>query len=282
MTPENWIICNDELFDKLKLKISDSNIVNCVDNIMELIYIISKQVINIEDLDRDVLEFYSTYISNYDEGNYRDNSNVREFIKLCNAELFCHFTKILKIINEKKNKKVFTIEGEKTIEFGNEYIPLKMKSKIEEDITKIKGTIYSKEFYNGKFKNGEYKYSGILDIRRIDIFTYFLNIIYTNKANRNIRINDIKLETYVESKWVETELSNVIGNIFNNIWSLLRQNKITIEETIHTEDYNLEAYRERKEMGYKIEENKHYRNILCGYILGDYSYELHKNSEISN
>ena len=279
--PENWIICNDELFDKLKLKISDTNIVNCVDNIMELIYIISKRVISIEDLDKDLLEFYSSYISNYDEGNYRDNSNVREFIKLCNAELFCHFTKILKIINEKKNKKIAKLESEKINVFSKEELPLKMKNKLEEDITKILGIIYSKDFYNSKFKTGEYNYSGIIDIRRIDIFTYFLNTIYNNKENRNIIIKEDKLYINTEDGWVETEMNIILGNIFSNIWSLLRQNKVCIEETIHTEDYNEESYKDKVSMGYKIEDDKHYIGILREYIREEYTYPEHvKNKKV--
>ena len=273
--PENWIICKDDLFNKLQLKVDNNNIVNCMDNIIYLIYTIAKQVTQYDELDKELILFYKTFISKYERGEYKDNANVKGFIKLCNEELFKHFTKIMNTINERKTRKTRTIETVELTAFGKEELPMKMKNKINEDITKILETIYSKDFYNKEFNNEGYKYSGILDIRRIDIFTYFLNTIYSNNSNRNMRFINNKIEIYNGENWIESEMNKIVGNTFNNIWSLLRINKVNIDETIHTEDYNEESYKDKVSMGYKIEENKHYGKILLGYIKGEYTYPEH-------
>jgi hypothetical protein len=275
--PKNWIICKDDLFNELKLKIdNNNNIVNCVDNILHLIYSIAIQVINYEELDNELIEFYKTFIKKYEREEYKDNKNVEQFIKLCNEELFKHFSKILNIINDRKNN-IKKIEI-KINNFGEEDITFIKRTILTNELLNIIEKKYSSEFYSNKFKIDNYNYTGVIDLKMIDIFTYFLNLLYTNESylsNNTIKYNEDKYYIYINNTWVKIEIKELINQIFSKIHIILKINKINLELNMHTEDYIEESYTEKYNKHYQIGDSKYYKKIIKQYYINNKSFDNH-------
>jgi len=275
MIPENWIICNDDLFNQLQLKIDKDNIVNCIDNLLYLIYKIAKQVVNYKELDRKLILFYKIFIGKYENDEYKDNENVKKFIKLCNEELFKHFSKILKIINERKNN-TKKIEEVKINEFGKEDIEFIKKNTLNIELNNIIDKKYLSDFYKNKFKINDFNYTGIIDLKMIDIFTYFLELIYnTQENNKTIKYDNNQFFIYSEDQWKEIEIKELIINIFSKIWLILKIYKINLTENDHMEDYIEDTYKEKITYGYQIGENKYYKKILIQYFINSKSFDNH-------
>jgi len=280
--PANWIICKDDLFNDLKLKIDNSNIVSCMDNILYLIYTIANQVIKYNDLDNDLIDFYNTFIEKYDNGEYKENENVKQFIKLCNEELFKHFSKILNIISDRKNN---VKQIEITINnLGDEDITFIKKNILYTELLNVIEKKYSKDFYSNKFKVNEYKYTGIMDLKMIDIFTYFLKLIYNNEnyiCNQTIKYKEDKFYIYKNNDWNEIKINELINQIFSKIHIILKIYKINLPENMHSENYIESLYKERYNDYCKIGDNKYYKKILKEYYINDKSFDDHELNIIS-
>jgi len=276
--PENWIICKDDLFNKLHLKIDEENIVNCVDNMLYLIYNIAKQVINYNNLEIDLINFYKTFINKYEQEEYKDNTKVRDFIKLCNEELFKHFSKILNIISDRKNNiKVIEL---KINNFGDENISFIKKNILTNELINIIEKKYSTDFYTKKFKVNNYNYTSIIDIKKIDVFVYFLNLIYNNTnypSNKTIKYQDDKFLINNNSNWEEIKINELIQKIFSKIHIIIKINKINYESN-YLEDYDEETYKQKIIYGYKIGEDKHYQNILKEYYKNNKCFYNHNDN----
>jgi len=283
--PENWIICKDDLFDKLKLKIDKNNIVNCIDNILHLIYSIAKQVIDIKNLDNGLIKFYKTFIDKYENGEYKDNENVKHFIKLCNEELFKHFSKILNIISDKKNN-IIKIDKEdiKLNNFGEEDIRFIKKSVIDMELNSILEKQYPEKVYNNSCIVNEFRYYGIMDVKMIDMFIYFLRIIYNNDeqmCNKTIQYKEDKFYIYRNGGWVVIKSKDLVNQIFTKIHLILKLNKIKLIEGVYTEDYVIETFKEKYTIHYTIGDVKKYSKILIEYFKDNNAFVDHEKHIIS-
>ena len=278
--PENWIICKDDLFNELHLKLDKDNVVNCVDNMLYLIYNIAKQVINYNNLEKDLINFYKTFINKYEQNEYKDNTKVRDFIKLCNEELFKHFSKILNIINHRKNNiKIIEL---KINNFGNEDISFIKKNILTNELINIIEKKYLMDFYTKNFKVNNYKYTSIIDIKKIDVFIYFLNLIYNNPiypSNKTIKYQDDKFLINKNGDWVEIKINELIQQIFSKIHTIIKINKMNYESN-YLEDYDEETYKQKIIYGYKIGEDKNYQNILKEYYKNDKCFDNHGDNVI--
>jgi len=275
--PENWIICKDDLFDKLKLKIDKDNVINCMDNILYLIYSIAKQVINYNELDKELIEFYKTFIEKYENEEYKDNKNVKKFIKLCNEELFKHFSKILNIISERKNN-IKKLEI-KINNFGDEDITFIKRNILYTELINVLDKKYSKDYYSRKFKVNEYKYTGIIDLKMIDMFIYFLKLLYKNEnylSNQTIKYENKDFYIYKNEEWVEIKVNELINQIFSKIHIILKVYKINLPENMHSENYIEELYKERYNDYCKIGDSKYYKKIIKEYYINDKSFDDHE------
>jgi len=279
--PDNWIICKDDLFEKLKLKIDKDNIVNCVDNILHLIYSIAIQVIKYDGLNKGLIEFYKTFIMKYEREEYKDNDNVKDFIKLCNEELFKHFSSILSIINERKNN-IKRIDMCTVLNnFGEEDITFIKKNTLNIELINVLEKIYSKDFHSRKFKVNNYNYTGIMDIKMIDIFIYFLKLIYNNENyihNQTIKYENEVFYIYKNEKWVEISVNELINQIFSKIHIILKIYKINLPENIHSENYIETLYKERYNDYCKIGDSKYYKKIIKEYYLNKTIFDDHNNN----
>ena len=245
--PSNWIICKDDLFNKLKLKIDRNNILDCIDNILYLIYTISKQVVNFPQLNDELLRFYNKFIIKYENDGYKDNEHVKQFIKGCNDELFKHFSTILNIISERKNIKI--IEPIKINNFGEEDITFFKRNTLDMEFNGIIERKYHSDIYHTKFKINNFSYNGIIDIKMIDIFIYFLKNIYKNVEqleNETIKYDNNKFYIYKNENWTEIEIKELLPQLFSKIHLIIKMYKIKLDdENMHTEDYNIELYKKK-------------------------------------
>jgi hypothetical protein len=282
--PDNWIICKDDLFNKLKLKIDNDIVVNCVDNMLHLIYSIAKQVVNYNELDKELIEFYNTFINKYERNEYKDDDNVRQFIKLCNDELFKHFSKIINTINDRKNN-IRIIEPEMVLNnFEDEDIIFIKKNILNIDILNILDKDYSREFHMKSFKVDEYKYTGIIDIKMIDIFTYFLKLIYKNPlqlCNQTIKYELEEFYIYKNKEWCKISINELINKIFSKIHIILKIYKINLPENMHSEDYIELLYKEKYSEYCKIGDSKYYKKIIKQYYKNDKSFINHESNIIN-
>jgi hypothetical protein len=245
-----------------------------------LIYNIAKQVINYNNLEIDLIDFYKTFINKYEQNEYKDNTKVRDFIKLCNEELFKHFSKILNIISDRKNNiKVIEL---KINNFGNEDISFIKKNILTNELINIIEKKYSVEFYTKKFKVNNYKYTSIIDIKKIDVFIYFLNLIYNNlnyPSNKTIKYQDDGFLINKNSNWEEIKINELIQQIFSKIHIIIKINKMNYESN-YLEDYDEETYKQKIIYGYKIGEDKNYQNILKEYYKNNKCFDNHNDNII--
>jgi len=279
--PDNWIICKDELFNKLKLKVDDNNVVNCVDNMLSLIYTVAKQVVKSENLDVELLLFYNSFIVKYETKGFAKNDNLKIFIKKCNDELFNHYSDIINIINARRNNK-------KQIEydinnFGEEDIRFIKKSIIDMELNSILEKKYPDKIYNNSLKVNELRYYGIMDVKMIDMFVYFLKLIYNNNdqiSNKTIDYVEDKFLIYNNKKWTEIKSKNLVNQIFSKIHQILKMNKIKLTEGVYTEDYVIESFKEKYTMHYTVGDVKKYGKILKEYYLDNHTFDDHEKNMI--
>jgi len=281
--PDNWIICKDDLFNKLKLKIDKDNVVNCVDNMLYLIYSIAKQVVKYDELDKELIEFYTTFINKYENDEYKYDDNVRQFIKLCNEELFKHFSKIINTINDRKNN-IKTVEQELVLNnFEEEDIIFIKKNILNIDLTNILEKKYTRDFYNKKFKIGEYNYTGIIDLKMIDMFTYFLKLLYKNPNhlyNQTIKYELEQFYIHNNNEWNVIIINELINKIFSKIHIILKIHKINLPENMHSEDYIETLYKEKYNDYCRIGDSKYYKKIIKQYYINENSFIDHSKNII--
>jgi len=279
--PRNWIICKDDMFNKLKLKIDNNNIVDCIDNILYLIYTIAKQVVNYDGLNIELKTFYESFIDKYDTNEFKDNKNLKQFINDFNKELTNHFTSIIGIISERKNQKL--IEPLNINNFGEEDIRFIKKSVLDMELNSIIEKKYIYEVYNKSLKVNELRYYGIMDIKMIDMFIYFLRLIYNNDeqiSNKTIYFKEGKFSIYKDNKWVVIKSKDLVNQIFTKIHLILKLNKIKLTDGVYTEDYCIESFKEKYTIHYTVGDVKKYSKILIEYYTNNNAFNDHEKNII--
>jgi len=284
---DNWIICKDELFESLLLKVDDTNIVDCKDNILKLIYTIATQIVECEGLDIELFLFYKSFISNYKKNEYKDNNKLKNFIKECNTELFKHQKELLEIIkdrqNKHKNKTIKTIEELKVNNFGEEDIRFIKKSALDMELNSILEKKYPDRVYNNSSIVNEFRYYGIMDVKMIDMFIYFLRIIYNNDeqiSNKTIQYKEYKFYVYRNDRWDVIKSKDLVNQIFTKIHLILKLNKIKLTEGVYTEDYVIESFKEKYTIHYTIGDVKKYSKILIEYYKDNNAFDDHDKNII--
>ena len=279
-TPDNWIMCKDELFKTLKLKIDNDNIVNCQDNLLNLIYTIAKQIVEYDGLDIELYLFYKSFISNYKNNEYKDNNKLNTFIKECNEELFKHQEELLDIIEKRRTEhKIKKIEELDINNFGEEDIRFIKKSILDMELNSILEKQYPEKVYNNSCIVNEFRYYGIMDVKMIDMFIYFLRIIYNNDeqiCNKTIQYKEDKFYIYRNSGWVVMKSKDLVNQIFTKIHLILKLNKIKLIEGVYTEDYCIETFKEKYTIHYTIGDVKKYSKILIEYFKDNHIFDDHE------
>jgi hypothetical protein len=277
--PENWIICHDELFNQLKLKINKDNIVNCKDNILSLLYTIAKQIVIIKCIDDDKLLFYNTFINKYENNEYNNHENINQFIKIFDNELKKYNSEILKIIHNKKynNKQIEYID--ELNNFENEDMSYITKNKLELEFLTIINKDEYKIFKNKNLKIDTYSY-GIYDIIKINLFLYFIKLIYNNylyPKNKTIKYDNNLFYYHINNNWIEIDNKELIIKIFKKIHKIFNNN-IILENNIYyynyINDFSDLKYGKNKVIVYD------YIDIIIQYYKRKDSFNNHNNNII--
>ena len=100
--PNNWIICKDNLFDNLQIKITNNNICNINSKILLLIYIILKYVVENIKLDIKVKLYYNKFITKFESDQYNDSiKDLDYFIFSCQKQLNINYNNLIDTLNKK-------------------------------------------------------------------------------------------------------------------------------------------------------------------------------------